>query len=154
MPKYGISPEPEGMLEWEWVDQRMEKSRNYWISSTRPDGKPHAAPVWGVWLDGILYFGTERRSRKGRNLAARAAVVVHLESGDEAVIIEGSVEEVSDIELLTRIADATAAKYPPHKPEPDPGPSVAMYRLRPRLVFAWTEKDFPDTATRWEFERS
>ncbi len=30
---------------------------NYWICTTRPDGRPHSIPVWGFWLDGGLYFG-------------------------------------------------------------------------------------------------
>jgi len=59
------------------------------------DGLPHAVPVWGVWVDGALYFGTDRRSRKARNLATNQGAVVHLESGDDAVILEGFAEEIT-----------------------------------------------------------
>ncbi|MCZ2096160.1 MAG: hypothetical protein LC121_07825 [Anaerolineae bacterium] len=48
---YGISTKPQGMLDWSWVDDQMTKSRSYWVCSTRPDGRPHAAPVWGVWYE-------------------------------------------------------------------------------------------------------
>jgi len=30
-------------------------------------------------------------------------------------------------------------------------PEVVLYSVRPRVVLAWTEKDFPNNATRWEF---
>jgi general stress protein 26 len=152
MQNYGISTKDEGLIAWDWVDQQMVKSRNYWISSTRPDGRPHAAPVWGVWHDGVLYFSTGRSAVKARNLMANPTVVVHLESGDDSVILEGTVEEVKDKALLTRVADVYGAKYPPFKPDPsDPG--GLWYALRPKLALAWQERDFPNTATRWTFGR-
>src|SRR5262245_60149405 len=82
---YGIAQIEKGLLSWEWVTAQLENSRNYWICSTRPNGRPHAAPVWGVWFEGALYFSSDRRSRKARNLAAKPEVVAHLESGDDTV---------------------------------------------------------------------
>ncbi|MBZ0277940.1 MAG: pyridoxamine 5'-phosphate oxidase family protein [Anaerolineae bacterium] len=150
MPGYGITSEDEGMLAWEWVRDQMTKSRNYWVCSTQSDGRPHAAPVWGIWADDALYFSTSRTSRKGRNLADRADVVIHLESGDDTVILEGRVEETSDRALLTRITDLYGAKYP-FKPSPEPEPGNVWYIVRPRAVLAWRETSFPNTATRWVF---
>jgi hypothetical protein len=34
---YGIDLDPEGMLPWNWVDEQMAASRNYWVSSTPGD---------------------------------------------------------------------------------------------------------------------
>jgi PPOX class probable F420-dependent enzyme len=156
MPKYGIDSGSEGMLSWEWVNEQMEKSRNYWICSTRPDGRPHAAPVWGVWMDGILYFSTSRSSRKGRNLVANPEVVVHLESGDDTVIFEGVVEEVTDAEkpLRDRLGVVYASKYGGFNPEDDPNPENVMYRLRPQVAYSWLEKDFVKSATRWLYNEA
>jgi Pyridoxamine 5'-phosphate oxidase len=150
---YGISSDEAGLLPWSYVDERMEGSRNYWIGTTRPDGRPHAAPVWGVWLDGAFYFGTDRRSRKGRNLRANPEMVVHLESGDDCVILEGVAEEVGDRSLRRRVGEVYAAKYGIDAlgDAGDGGPP--MYGLRPRVAFAWTESNFPETATRWRFDR-
>src|SRR3712207_802185 len=100
MPGYGIHPAADGLLDWSQVTAQLEQARNYWVATTRPDGRPHAAPVWGVWLDGAFYFGTGRTSVKGRNLAANPALTVHLESGDDAVILEGVAEPVTDPALL------------------------------------------------------
>lgn len=152
MRNYGIHAGEEGMLGWEWATERLGRSRNYWISSTRPDGRPHAAPVWGVWLDGALFFGTGPGSRKGRNLTANPEVVAHLESGDEVVILEGAAERVEDAALLRRVGEVYAAKYDfdPTGGGEEPAP---MYAVRPRVAYGWLERDFPATATRWRFDR-
>jgi hypothetical protein len=131
------------MLEWSWAEERLVASRNYWIVTSGEDGAPAAAPVWGVWLDGAVHFGTSPRSQKGRNLARDPRAVVHLESGDEVVILYGEVERA---ELETSVADAYEAKY-------DYRPEVPQFlRLRPRSAVAWLETDYPKTATRFDFE--
>jgi hypothetical protein len=76
--------------------------------------------------------------------------VVHLESGDEAVILEGEVVEVRSREALERFADAYQAKYEYRRDPGDEDSPVLM--LRPRVAQTWTERDFPGTATRWVFE--
>src|SRR3954467_12923982 len=97
---YGIATGDDGQLPWSWVERECTKSRNYWICTTRPDGRPHAMPVWGLWFDGALVFSTDPASTKGRNLAARPDVVVHLESGDDVVIVEGRVRELASSRLV------------------------------------------------------
>lgn len=151
-PDYGIKTSDEGLLDWSWVSEQMEKSHNYWVCSARPDGRPHAMPVWGVWMDETLYFSTGRNSRKGRNLAENPEVVIHLESGNEAVIFEGRVEEVKDVALLRRMAEVYGAKYPGFTPSPEEEPQNVYYALRPRVAFGWLERDYTNSATRWQFE--
>jgi general stress protein 26 len=134
------------MLPWEWALVHLRESRNYWVTTARRDGAPHAMPVWGVMLDETVYFGTSPTSRKGRNLARDPRVVVHTESGDECVILEGIVEAV---EVDDRVADAFETKYD-WRPKGDD--DSAWYRVRPRIAYAWTEKDYPRTATRFAFD--
>jgi len=108
---YGVEQAASAdMVDWSAVGERLASARNYWVATTRPDRRPHAVPVWGIWLDEEFYFATDRASRKGRNLAANPALVVHLECGDDAVILEGGAEEVGDTSLLARFADAYEAK--------------------------------------------
>src|SRR5581483_11367565 len=92
---YGVPETEEGLLPWSWAVERLERARNFWFSTTRPDGRPHAMPAWGVWLDGALYFEGSPETRRARNLAANPALVVHLESGDEVVILEGEAQAAS-----------------------------------------------------------
>jgi hypothetical protein len=148
---YGIwaADEGAGLLAWEWAAERLERAHDYWVASASPDGRPHAAPVWGVWLDGAFHFSTARGSRKGRNLAGNPRAVVHLESGDEVVILEGTVEEVREKKELARLATAYGEKYTLEITFQDPGSVV--YALRTALAFAWRESDFPESATRFTF---
>lgn len=150
-PVYGISKDTDGLLPWTFVVDCMSKSRNYWVSTTRPDGRPHAMPVWGVWMNDTLYFGTARSSVKGRNLAAHPAISVHTESGDEAVIIEGIAEEVTDRVEFNAYTAATAEKYAGMPAEAEPDPGTVIYKVNPKVILAWREKDFPVSSTRWRF---
>jgi Pyridoxamine 5'-phosphate oxidase len=146
---YGIKPRKQ-YLPWSHAEERLERSRNYWICTARPDGRPHSIPVWGFWIDSALFFGTARSSRKARNLVHNSAVSVHLESGDDVVILEGTATEISDPATLKKIDGASQTKY--KMPLTTlPGETV-LYCVRPRVALAWTEKDFPKTATRWEFK--
>lgn len=150
-PGYGISPDADGLLEWSFASGELERARNYWVVTARPDGRPHSMPVWGVWLDETVWFSTGEDSVKARNLAADPRLVVHLESGDDAVILEGVAERPAlDAELHGRIVAAYAAKYD-MKPDDLPGPD-GWYRLRAQKALAWREVDFPRTATRWRLD--
>lgn len=144
---YGIlrPNEGSGLLKWDFVSTRMEASRNYWIVSASTDGLPHAAPIWGLWHQDTFYFSTDRHSRKGKNVSAQPAVVIHLESGDEAVIIEGKAVPVDESTLLVELDHLYFRKYSYHF---DAG---VAYKVIPRVALAWLEKDFVGTATRWEF---
>ena len=152
-PGYGIAETitsaPE--ISWERARERLEGARNYWICSVGT-GRPHAMPVWGLWLEDAFYFSTARDSRKGRNLAANPAVSVHLESGDDVVILEGEIEVLADAEALARFVDAYDVKYQV-RPDAD-DPANAVYVLRPRVAFTWLERNYPDSAARWQFERA
>ena len=109
-----------------------------------------------MWVGETLYFGTEPHSRKARNLAHNPNVAVHLESEDEVIIVEGVAEELAapDPSFSQKITEAYAAKYV----DPETGEEFrlesaeGLKAVRPRVVFAWLERDFPRTATRWLFE--
>lgn len=146
---YGIATQSGGTLPWSWAEEQLRAARNYWVCSTRPDGRPHAMPVWGLWLDGAVLFSTDPSSRKGRNLAANPATVVHLESGDDVVIVEGRGQPMRDADMLARCCDAYEAKYA-IRPEPD-NQAQWFFAVRPTTVLGWRERDFPTSATRWAF---
>ncbi len=155
MPKtYGVPESEEGTLPWSWAVERLESTINYWVGTTRPDGRPHAVPVWGVWLDGDFYFEGGRDTQRGSNLAANPAVAVHIERGDDIVILEGTAAEIvgPDEPLASRLVDAFAAKYEPkygYRPSAEHWREGELYVVRRAVVLGWHE--FPSTATRWRF---
>jgi pyridoxine/pyridoxamine 5'-phosphate oxidase len=100
-------------------------------------------------MDGAFIFSTGRRARKGRELAANPEVAVHLESGDDVVILEGAVEELADPMLLACYVEAYEAKY---QFRPDPSDLAnAVYTLHRRVAFTWLEQDFVESAACWTF---
>ncbi len=149
MPGYGLQPpKPDaGLLPWGFISKRMAAARNYWLATASPEGIPHASPVWGIWFGERFYFSTGQSSRKGRNLASNPRLVLHLESGDEVVILEGMVETVPAGSEFDRLDEAYFAKYGVHLTTDNP-----VYRLVAHKAMAWREHDFPTSATRWHFD--
>lgn len=143
------------LLPWTWATAQLTTARTYWIATTRPSGRPHTRPVWGVWLEGTFYFSTG--SLAAGNLARSPEITLHLESGSSVVILEGVVESVTDESLVARIVDANNVKYNWDLDAAKlPG---AFYAVRPRVAFGWVSDPsgldygsaFHGTATRWRF---
>ena len=140
-------------LSWAEVAARMAVARNYWLSTTSPDGAPHAAPVWGVVVGEVLYLYSERRTRKARNLAADPRLVVHLESGDDVVIIRGTAADLGRPGQVPDVVAALAAKYTspadrPYLPDADPAFNV-VYAVRPQSAMIWRLPDYEASQRRW-----
>ena len=144
---YQIRRGAKGLVLWRAVNRSLTEAHNYWVGTCRPDGRPHAMPVWGVWIESKFFFATDRKSRKSRNLERNPAVVIHLESGDNVVILEG-VASHAPAGRLAAMDDAYLAKYGMRVCD-QPGDHV-YYEISPTVVFAWQEKSFPSTATRWK----
>lgn len=147
MPGYGISTKKAGMFPWKWATDRLAKSKQYWIATTRPDGAPHVMIVWGVWTEQAFWFSTGKNSRKARNLAANPRCVICSDDSEQAVILEGEVAVVGDAKVLKTVFAAYKKKY---KIDPS-GMGEPLFRVQPRVVFGLYEKKFPTTATRWVF---
>lgn len=157
---YGPVEGLDGTLPWTWAESRLVDARNYWVATVGPGGAPHVAPVWGIWVDGAVWFGTDPASAKARNLDRDGRVVVNLESGEEAVIVHGDADSLPlgdlDPTLRDALDDAYAAKYvdvetgEPMRLSDAPEGSL-IYRVTPRHVLGWLEQDFPRSRTRWRF---
>ena len=150
MPEYGLldAGQGRGLLPWQWAQERLEHAIRYWVATARPDGRPHAALVWGMWWENIFYFSTGRLARKARNLAQNPHCVVSIETGIEAVVVEGTAELVSDTEILKRLAPLYQGKY-----GVDLLGDSNVYAVRPVVVFGFIDDqtEFPGSATRWRF---
>ena len=138
-PQYGFQP-----IQWIWVVERVTAARNYWIAVTRADGGPHLTPVWGLWHNDAFHFFTDPDSLKARAIRRDPRAVVHLESGDEVIIIEGTLEPTA---ATPDLISAYETKYAMSLGDNPSG----LYRLQLAKTLAWLESDFPKTATRWLF---
>jgi len=141
---YGISSDEIGMLEWTWAEAQLAAARNYWVVTASAPWGPHAVPVWGLWHAGAIVFSTSPQSRKARDLAADPRVVVHLESGDDVVIVEGLAEPA---EATPEVVDAYERKYA-FRPEEG---GAGWHRVVPARAYAWREESYTLTATGFDW---
>jgi nitroimidazol reductase NimA-like FMN-containing flavoprotein (pyridoxamine 5'-phosphate oxidase superfamily) len=154
-PGYGLPADDAGLLEWRDVEARLAASKHYWLSSVRPDCRPHSMPRWGVWLDGRFWYDGSPETRHARNAEQNPAVTLTLESGKEAVVVEGEshATRASADGLGARLADAFR-KY--HDDGYAPGPDSwagddggGLRVITPSRVLAWFS--FPKDVTRFRW---
>lgn len=140
------------MLTWTVVAQALAPQRNYWINTVDAKGAPHASPVWGAVLDEVFYFFTEDTTLKARNLTRDPRLVVHLESGDDVVIVRGVAELLGRPAAHPEIIAAFAAKYdraddPQYLPTATDVLNV-FYAVRPENAMMWL-LDAYENQRRW-----
>jgi hypothetical protein len=153
---YGVT-EDGPYLPWTDVEDWLVEATEYWLATTRPDGRPHVVPRWGVWLDGCFWYDGSPATRHARNLASNPACALHLESGTTVTIVEGHSVRSDPIreELGERLSAEYGRKYKRlgYAPEPDAWSDDAaggMCVLTPDKGIAWSK--FPDDMTRYVFD--
>jgi general stress protein 26 len=155
MPGYGIKgpDEGSGLLPWSWAEERFAGSRNYWVATVWPDGRPHVMPVWGVWDDYTFWFTSGVRSRKARNIAHDPRCVATTEDADNPVVVEGRGVITKDADeiahVLALVNDKYDVDYSMDMLDPDENATI---RVRPVWAFALREGDFTGSPTRWTFD--
>lgn len=154
MPDYGIlgPDEGSGLLPWHWARLQLTASRNYWLATVWPDGRPQLTPVWGAWLDEALWFSCGLRARKLRNLRANPFCTVSTQDPESPVVVDATAEVVRDLPAIKRFLAASIAKYGPMMDldflDPDTNATV---RLAPVAAIAIRHDDFAGSPTRWTF---
>lgn len=158
MADYGVPDDLDGVLPWSWAEERLVANRNYWVVTASADARPHAMPVWGVWLPdpGSFWFGCAPSARKARNLRANPAMVVATADTVEVVSIEGRARQVAGPDVEPAVA-AVVAKYA----EPGGEDEMAEF-MRAHPFFAMTPErgfgviervpEFSARATRWTWD--
>jgi hypothetical protein len=152
---YGAPAPPGELLPWETVHQRLVDARYYWIATTRPNGRPHCRPVWGVWLPDGFWFSTGSLAR--RNLPDNPEITVHLEDAYDPIIVEGTARQVTEHAALEAMCDVYSAKYNYAMVPTDDGmvgssdgsSTGPAFHVTPRVVFAWSRGS--GQPTRWTF---
>jgi hypothetical protein len=153
-PGYGLPKTSKGLLPWKWAEERLTKSREYWIATTRSDGLPHVMVVWGLWWENTFCFSTGSESRKTRNLESNSNCVICNEDADEAVIVEGTAEPMRDVPRIREFLALYQRKYKFDMSGMADGMislKEPVFRVRPKKVFGQPEKSFATAATRWKF---
>ncbi|MDG9716109.1 pyridoxamine 5'-phosphate oxidase family protein [Streptomyces sp. DH24] len=147
---------------WADAESLLASAELFWISTVRPDGRPHVTPLPAVWSGGALHFCTGPDERKARNIAANPHVVLttgtNIWNRGYDLVVEGEAVRVSDDGRLRELAAAWEAKYGGfwHFEVRDgyfhhgPGHAV-VFSVAPRTVFGFGKGE-PFSQTRWRFD--
>jgi nitroimidazol reductase NimA-like FMN-containing flavoprotein (pyridoxamine 5'-phosphate oxidase superfamily) len=157
----------DGASPTEWAEARglVKDAEIFWVSTVRPDGRPHVTPLIAVWVDDALYFCTGATERKARNLAHNSHCI--LTTGCNAfaegldVVVEGDARHVTDDATLRRVADAYESKYGRdwrftvrdgafHHRGVHAGHVALVYELRPAKALGF-RRGAEYSQTRWQF---
>jgi len=150
-------------LPWVDAEQHLQKAEVFWLSTVRPEGRPHVVPLIAVWLDGALYFITGEEERKAKNLAKNPQVTITtgcnaLSEGLD-LVVEGEAVVVSDDSKRRRVVDAYVAKY--GEGWRLPIGDVLFFEVTPTTAFGFGRSEAPQSwgpppaggfsQTRWRF---
>jgi general stress protein 26 len=146
---------------WAEASGRLADAQVFWLSTVRPDGRPHVTPLLAVWQDAALHFCTGPEERKARNLDQNAHCV--LTTGTNAadagldLVVEGEARRVTDDGRLRGLAAAWETKYGSdwHFDVRDgafqgDGGVALVYEVAPVTAFGFGKGD-EYSQTRWRF---
>jgi hypothetical protein len=137
-----------GGLDWSWVDQQLRSAGTYWVVA-RSASAPHPRPVWGAWYEHRLLLSLGSPVLRAQ-LDTDPTVTVHLDSGTDVVIVEGTVRE------HTREPHAIAAYDGKYDYAYDPAQYGPLAVVQPTVVLAWRAVGFAgrdgfESGGRWRF---
>lgn len=147
--------------DWLPAREQLAQAEVYWLSTVRPDGRPHVTPLIGVWWRDALHFCTGPDERKARNLADNPQCV--LTTGTNAldegmdIVVEGTAEQVTDAAALRSLSIAYEAKYGSdwHFDVRDSafanaeGGRALVFRVAPTVGFGFAKGEYGQT--KWRF---
>jgi uncharacterized pyridoxamine 5'-phosphate oxidase family protein len=149
-------------LPWTDAERHLQNAGVFWLSTVRPDGRPHVVPLIAVWLDGALYFSTGEDENKAKNLAKNTQVAIT--TGSNAltegldIVVEGEAVVLRDDAKLRRVAGAYVAKYGEGWCLPG-SDGVRVFEVAPTTAFGFGRGDAKGpppqggfSQTRWRFQ--
>ena len=151
-------------LPWSRARDRLVTSSSrdapFFLGTSRPDGRPHAARVGALWHD-TLYFTSGAGTRKSRNLMANPDCTISTSLEGIDLVLEGEASRVTDQPTLEALAarfreggwpaevEGEAFTAPYSAPSAGP-PAWDLYRFTFHTVFGVATVE-PYGATRWRF---
>jgi general stress protein 26 len=162
MSDYGVPADAADALPWTWAEERLLSNKNYWVVTASASARPHAMPVWGVWLADTqrFWFSCSPNARKARNIAENPQCVVTVDDTVECISVEGRAsvaDQVRDADAIDHVVADYLTKY---WDDPAVHPEMAAF-LRSHAIIEVTperafgiierEEEFAQRATRWRW---
>ena len=100
---------------WEDTVRALKEAELFWLTTVRPDGRPHVTPVVATWGEGAVHFHTGATEQKFLNLRANPHVVLTTgcNSWDRGldVVVEGPAVQITEKATLERLAPLWKDKW-------------------------------------------
>jgi len=74
------------------IDQRLRENIIVWLTSVRPDGRPHAVAVWFLWDGNSFLIFSRPKNQKLYNIQHNPNVLLIVDdshNGSDPIVIEG-----------------------------------------------------------------
>lgn len=156
------SPDAQAM-PWASALAVLGEAELFWLSTVRPDGRPHVTPLLAGWTLGGMCFATGAQERKAHNLDHNPHCV--LTTGTNAltgidVVIEGVASVVDQRADREQAVADLERKYGAHLTSPEGtwhglgeaviAGDVRLYRVAPTVGFAFGKlSTFSQTRYTW-----
>ena len=144
--------DPKHWITWDHAEKKLREEAVYWVSTSGRSGRPHAAPVWGIWKSCRFYYETSPTSVKGRNLKANPMAVVPNQDGVDTVIVEGETALVTDSAELRSLSKDYERKYS-YRPDWSDERSQVVFKVEPRTTHAWCAPRMHSNLVNFIFEK-
>ena len=154
-------------LEWSRVLDTLaatppSENLTWFLGTVDADGRPHAAGVGALYIDGDVYIVSGPQTRKSRNLAANARCTLSVRLKGIDLVFTGDALRVTDSPTLESVAaiyreggwpatvDGDAFTAPFNAPSAG-RPPWYLYRFTFDTVVGVAGEE-PNGATRWRFD--
>lgn len=140
------------MLLWDEIAERFGSAQHWWIGTAGSAG-PHAAPIWGVVVNGALIFYGAPNAVRSRNISGDSRIVLHLNDPVDVLILHGTAADAGPVDGRREVTAAYAAKYPddgdaewlPGSPMLE---GVRLWAVGPTHAIAWRSGSSDDWVNR------
>ncbi|HEY1778677.1 MAG TPA: pyridoxamine 5'-phosphate oxidase family protein [Solirubrobacteraceae bacterium] len=159
----GFSSAGAAATDWAAGRRQIDDAEVFWLSTVRPDGRPHVTPVLAVWHGEAIYFCTGPEERKARNLTQNEQCILttgHNGLDGLDVVVEGRAVQVDDAAERGLVAGAYESKYGTRFTAPEGtwfglsdairAGDVLLYRVKPTTAFGFGKGE-QFSQTRWRF---
>lgn len=147
---------------WTEVHEQLVDAELYWLTTVRPDARPHVTPLIGLWRGDHAVIISGAGERKVANLESNPRCVLTTGSNSLRegldVVVEGTASPITEPKELEAIAAAYIEKYGPdwtftvrdgELRQEHAGRPLA-FRIEPVVVFGFGKGE-PYSQTRFGF---
>jgi general stress protein 26 len=125
----------QNIARWRTLEARLSREPTIWLATVRADGRPHLAPLWYIWLEGLIYVATGADTQKYTNLRSNQSVALALPDALSVIIVEGTAR-AADRQTVDKLGEHFYHKYE-WDFRYDEDADWRLVEITPQKILAW-----------------